>query len=236
MLRIRALLPSLLLACGATSDAAPQAQPTPAAPTAPAAPATPTSPNPHGTPPLPDIPEHDTAAMAVEDMTPRTITREGTMSAKLNGRAQDFLFLPPGSNAAIANGERGVARIMIGGAPTDSGRPMLRIVLEGARLDRLKLPATFSVPTEVHTKRTELGPPPLRMEYELAERKIWIAQPGATVVLESFDGTRLAGRFHGTLAARSAVMGPPITIEDGRFDIAVRLSGIEAKPSATPIR
>ncbi|MFO0631227.1 MAG: hypothetical protein U0168_00090 [Nannocystaceae bacterium] len=174
--------------------------------------------------------------MAIEDTSARTISREGTMSAKLNGRAQDFLFLPPGSNAAIANEERGVARILVGGAPTDSGRPMLRIVLEGARLDRLKLPATFSVPTEVATKRTTLEPPPLRMEYELAERKVWIAQPGTTVVLESFDGTRLAGRFHGTLNARSAVMGPPITIEDGRFDIAVRLSGISPTPSATPIR
>lgn len=212
------LLASLVFACGGGSGAPTAgAAPTPAPATADAA--TKAAPAPAKADEPPTIPAHDPERMKELDASAQTISQPGSMSAKLGNSVTTFRLLPPGSNAAILNEGRGIARVMIGGSPKDGGRPFLRIVLEPLRLDNLQFPATFEL-TDPPTK----GAPEVRVEYAFADDKVWLAQPGTKVTLEGFDGKRLRGRFEGRLAARSSVMGPPIDITDGRFDIELRLN------------
>jgi hypothetical protein len=44
---------------------------------------------------------------------------------------------------------------------------------------------------------------------------------GAEVTFDSFDGIRLTGRFHGTLASQYTPANPPVTIENGTFSVNV---------------
>jgi hypothetical protein len=96
--------------------------------------------DPHGKAPDP----HDPAAMGGGDVDAVVIETKGVIEATLNGTPTRFEFLPTGSNVAIVDEAHGVARVVVGGAPTDKGMPMLRLTLDGVRVDRLTLPASFT--------------------------------------------------------------------------------------------
>jgi len=191
-----------------------------------------------------DIPEHAAAQMS-ETEKPMLVTTTGSMRATLNGHQETFATLPVGGNAAIWAPDTRVARVILGGSEDDSGFPALRLVLEGVRLDTLKLPATFSLGrepgTKTHVRSTDpevpIAEPRPRLMYEIEARKIWETDPEGPVVgsitLQSFDGKRLTGSFHAEVKPRSVAFGPPLKIEDGQFEIDLRLNGVApGKPAA----
>jgi len=191
-----------------------------------------------------EIPEHSAAAMS-ETPKPQLVTTKGSLRATLNGHATHFDSLPVGGNAAIWAPTTRVARVVVGGSEGDSGFPALRLVLEGVRLDTLTLPATFSLGKAPGTKTFVRSPDPEvpvaeprpRLMYEIEARKIWETDPEGpvvgTITLESFDGKRLTGSFSANVKPRSVAFGPPITIEDGHFEIDLRLNGVApGKPAA----
>ncbi|HWB73492.1 MAG TPA: hypothetical protein VG755_01025, partial [Nannocystaceae bacterium] len=144
-----------------------------------------------------------------------------------------FTFLPYGSNVASWSEKTGVARLALSGAPSDRGVPMLRVVIENVRIDRLQLPATFAIGSgDAGEPRPDT--PRARMEYQLEERKTWHAGPEGEAVgaitIESYAGKRVRGTFNAKLTPRSTAFGPPIDLTDGRFDIELRLQGIEPGP------
>jgi hypothetical protein len=191
-----------------------------------------------------NIPGHSAAEMT-ESLNPKLVTTKGSLRATLNGHAKEFATLPIGGNAAIWAPSTRVARVLVGGSETESGFPALRLVLEGVRLDTLALPATFSLGkppgTKAHVRSTDpqvpIAEPRPRLVYEIEARKIWETDPEGpvvgTITLESFDGKRLTGSFSANVKPRSVAFGPPITIENGRFEIDLRLNGVApGKPAA----
>lgn len=184
-----------------------------------------------------EIPQHDAKLMGTEgEEQVRTVAAQGSMSAVLNGTSTSFTFLPYGSNVASWSEKTGVARLALSGAPSDRGVPMLRIVIENIRIDRLQLPATFAFGSgEAEGAEARPDTPRARMEYQLEERKSWLAGPAGEAVgaitIESYAGKRVRGTFKGKLTPRSSVFGPPIDLTDGRFDIELRLQGIEPGPT-----
>ena len=101
------------------------------------------------------------------------------------------------------------------------------------RLDRLQLPASFAIGGGGGGKTDA---PRARVEYIREERKSWLADaegPAAgTVTLEGYTGKRVRGSFAVKLTPRSSAFGPPIEVTAGRFDIALRLQGVEPGPAA----
>ncbi|MBC8074245.1 MAG: hypothetical protein IAG13_38350, partial [Deltaproteobacteria bacterium] len=183
-------------------------------------------------PASPEVPQHDPKMLGMGgDEAVRTVAAEGSMSAAVDGVATTFTFLPFGSNVAAWSEHSGVARVVIAGAPTDRGFPMLRIVLENVRLDRLQLPASFAI-----GGGGKADAPRARIEYMREERKSWLAEaegPAAgTVTLEGYTGKHVRGTFSATLTPRSSAFGPPIDVTNGRFDVALRLQGVEPGPAA----
>lgn len=175
-------------------------------------------------------PHHTQAAMAESEDQFAAVETNGTMEASLNGEVIKFEFLPTGSNVAIAKPAKDdptkrIARVSIGGAPTTRGLPRLELSLEGVELDKLTLPATFTVTAD------DAAPVRARIEYEITEQKVWRSEPGATVTIESYVGKRVKGTFAGKLVARSAAFGPPIDVANGRFDVELRLNGAAPGPS-----
>jgi hypothetical protein len=211
-----------LCACGSSS-----------APPAP----TPTAEQPKIERPTAEIPDHDAKMLApLGDEPMHTVAAQGSMSAVLNGTATSFTFLPYGSNVASWSEKTGVARLAISGAPSDRGVPMLRIVIENVRVDRLQLPVTFTVGSgQPAGAEPRPDTPRPRMEYQLEERKSWLAGPDGdavgAVTIESYTGKRVKGSFKAKLTPRSSAFGPPIELSDGRFDIELRLQGIEPGPT-----
>jgi hypothetical protein len=191
-----------------------------------------------------EIPEHSAASMS-ETAKPMLVTTKGSLRATLNGHPKHFDTLPVGGNAAIWAPSTRVARVLVGGSEDDSGFPTLRLVLEGVRLDTLELPTTFSLGRAPGTKthvRPEDAEKPIaearpRLVYEIAARKIWESDPEGPVVgsitLESFDGKRLTGSFAANVKPRSVAFGPPLTIEDGHFEVDLRLNGVAPGKPAT---
>jgi hypothetical protein len=224
MLRGCPLVISLgLFACGSSN-----------APPAP----TPTAEQPKIEQPAAEIPHHDAKMLAPLGEEPvRTVAAQGSMSATLNGTATSFTFLPYGSNVASWSEKTGVARLAISGAPSDRGVPMLRIVIENVRVDRLQLPVTFAIGSgqPAGTAEPRQDTPRARMEYQLEERKSWLGGPHGEAVgaitIESYTGKRVKGSFNAKLTPRSSAFGPPIEITEGRFDIELRLQGIEPGPT-----
>lgn len=187
--------------------------------------------------PAVEIPQHDAKMMGADGEEPvRTVAAQGSMSAVLNGTSTSFTFLPYGSNVASWSEKTGVARLALSGAPSDRGVPMLRVVIENVRVDRLQLPATFAIGSgqAAGTEPRQDKPRP-RMEYQLEERKSWLAGPDGdavgAVTIESYAGKRVRGTFEAKLTPRSSAFGPPIDLTDGRFDIELRLQGIEPGPT-----
>ncbi len=167
-----------------------------------------------------NAPHHDAAAMASAEEELLSVETKGSIEAALNGTVTKFEFLPTGSNVAIFKPDTGVARVAIGGAPTATGMPLLKLSLDGVQLDKLVLPATLEVVA---------GTPPAgasaRVEYMLTEQKLWQAQPGGRVTIESYTGKRVQGTFAAKLDPRSTAFGPPIEVTNGRFDVELRLNG-----------
>jgi len=191
-----------------------------------------------------DVPEHSAAAMAEADK-PQLVTTRGSLSATLNGHALQFETLTTGANAAVWAPATRVARVMVGGSDGDEAFPALRVLLEGVRLDKLELPATFTIGPKGDAKaeaskdpERPLSPPRPRIVYEIEARKIWEAGPdrggSGTITIEAFEGKRIRGTFAGKLEPHSSAFGPPIEITDGRFEVDLRLNGVEPRTPAGP--
>lgn len=207
--------------CGGEPPPAAAGTPTPAAKAAPAAGA-----DPHG---KAVIPHHDPAAMGGAENEIAFVEATGFIEATMSGVPMRFEFLPTGSNVAIVDLEHDVARVNLGGAPTDKGIPLLRVSLDGVRIDRLTLPASF----------TTVGPdappgaktPKVRLEYRITDDKIWRSVAGGTVTIDSYSGKRVRGTFQGKLEPKSTAFGPPIEVTAGTFDVELRLKGAAPGPA-----
>lgn len=176
------------------------------------------------------VPNHGPEVMAGTPDRRRTKTAEGAIEAVIDGQHQDLRFLPYGKNAAIHAESTGVSRVTLAGARSDAGYPALHLVVENVRLDELELPATFTIGGEKKKKRKS-GPVPRILFYE-TERVVFEAgadQAKSTgeMTLEAFEGDTIRGAFEGTLHPRVEHFGEPKTIERGRFEVSLRLSGIE---------
>jgi len=167
--------------------------------------------------------KHDPAAMGAGPEAMAAIETEGTMEASFNGTVTRLDFLPTGSNVAIVKADKKVARVKIGGAPTDGGLPLLELSLDGVRLDELTLPAKL----EIASGDTD---PLVRVIYSVTGRKIWESIPGGTVTIESYSGARVKGSFAAKLQPRSAAFGPSIELTGGKFDVVLRLNGAKPGP------
>jgi hypothetical protein len=72
-----------------------------------------------------------------------------------------------------------------------------------------------------------------KIHYLQDDRVTWETAAEATrahknrIVIESIHGNRITGTFEGVVVPPAEHFGPPKTIERGRFEVAVRLSGIE---------
>lgn len=174
---------------------------------------------------VPD-PHHDPAAMGDGGEATTVIETKGGIEATLNGTPTRFEFLPTGSNVAIVDEAHGIARVAVGGAPTDKGLPMLRLSLDGVRLDRLTLPASFTTVGPDETKA-----PKVRLEYRMNDDKLWRSVAGGTVTIDGWAGKRVRGTFRGKLEPKSAAFGPPIEITAGTFDVELRLNGAAPGPA-----
>ena len=187
--------------------------------------------------PTAEIPEHDAKMLAGgNDEAVNTVATQGSMSAALNGVATTFTFLPYGGNSASWSQKTGVARFALAGAPSDRGMPMLRLVIENVRIDQLKLPATFAIGSgQAPGTEPRTDTPRPRIEYVLEERKSWFGGPDGDaigeVTIESYAGKRVKGSFAAKLTPRSSAFGPPIELTEGRFDIELRLQGIQPGPT-----
>jgi hypothetical protein len=168
-------------------------------------------------------PKHDPSAMAGGPDAMLAVETEGTMQATMNGVATKLDFLPTGSNVAIVKEDKKIARVKLGGAPTEGGLPLLEISLDGVRLDELTLPAKLEIAASDDD-------PHVRIIYSVTEQKVWESQPGGNVTIESYAGARVKGTFAAKLNPRSAAFGPSIDVQGGTFDVVLRLNG--AKPGA----
>jgi hypothetical protein len=221
---MRALVISLaLVACGSSSA---PATPTPAAD------------EPKLERPTAEVPQHDSKMLASgDDEAVNTVAAQGSMSASLNGVATTFTFLPYGGNVASWSQKTGVARLALAGAPSDRGMPLLRLVIENVRIDQMQLPATFTIGSGQAAGSAEprTDTPRPRVEYVLEERKTWHGGPDGdaigSVTIESYSGKRVKGSFKAKLTPRSSAFGPPIELGEGRFDIELRLQGIQPGPT-----
>ncbi len=188
--------------------------------------------------PTAEMPQHDAKMLATgDDEAVHTVGAQGSMSATLGGASTSFTFLPFGSNVASWSEKTGVARLALAGAPSDRGLPLLRLVIENVRIDRLQLPATFPIGGGASDEgEARQDTPRARIEYQTEPRKTWHGGPEGeavgSVTIESYAGKRVQGKFTAKVTPKSTAFGPPIEITDGRFDIQLRLQGIE--PGAEP--
>lgn len=181
------------------------------------------------------VPNHGPEVMAGTQEKRRTVSAEGIIEAMIDGQHAEHTFLPFGMNAAIASEETGVARLTLVGSPTDAGYPALHLQFEGLRLDEVELPKTFEV---VHDKAKKRPSKPAKKDvvpkilYYESERIVFETDPtredgGFEITVESFEGKTVRGTFKGTLYPRVEHFGEPKTIDRGRFEVSLRLSGIE---------
>lgn len=154
----------------------------------------------------------------------------GSMTAKIDGKAVTFPFLPYGTNALIDVPERGIARVWLSGALEASGFPTLRISLEHVRLETLALPIDLSAAASAKP------PAEIEIRYSTDDRRSWHSRSDAPegerphVRIESFDGTTVRGTFAATLQPKSKAFGGPMRIEDGRFALSLRRSDGVSQP------
>jgi hypothetical protein len=185
------------------------------------------------------VPNHGPEVMAGTHETRRTKTTEGMIEAMLDDQHVEHGFLPYGMNAAVTSEETGVSRVTLVGSPTDAGYPALHIELEGLRLDQLELPKTFTAARGDAKKGKSKKQPSVRPKilYYETEQIVFSADPEReedpfSVTIESYEGQTVRGTFEAVLHPRSAHFGKPKTVERGRFEVLLRLSGVEPKEPA----
>lgn len=183
------------------------------------------------------VPSHAAAMRSGEQQQRRTETATGSIEAMIGGEHHEFRFLPYGKNAAIYAEDTGVARIVLAGSEGRDGYPALHLVLENVRLDRIeKLPATFGY-TDQDGDRDVMA----KIRYLEDDRITWASAAEATragknqVTIESIEGSTIRGTFEGVVVPPAKRFGEPKPIERGRFEVTVRLSGIEPAPVAEAI-
>jgi hypothetical protein len=169
------------------------------------------------------VPEH-TPEMLSDPGKPRKVASPGSLDVEIGGATQHFSFMPKGVNAAVWAEDTKVAWVRVTGQASPENGPWVRIQLSDLRLDEIDLPATF--------KTSDNGKVKLSVRYELDPVKWWEAKSGtpsdnvAEVTLEAFEGRRLRGTFKGTLDPKAPDFGKPLPLENGAFDVELRLNGV----------
>ncbi len=177
------------------------------------------------------VPEH-TPEMLSDPGKPRRVAAPGSVDVKVSGKQQHFTFMPKGVNAAVFAEEKDVKWVRVTGQANSESGPTVRIHLDGLRLDRTELPATFKTSDEGKGKVA------LTVRYEIDPVKWWEAKSGkpsentAEVTLEAFEGTRLKGTFKGTLDPNNPALGKPVELAEGSFDVELRLNGVNEGKAA----
>ena len=183
------------------------------------------------------VPNHGPEVMAGTHEMRRTKTAEGTMDAMIDEQHVELGFLPYGMNAAIASEATGVSRLTLVGSPTDAGYPALHLEFEGVRLDELELPKAFAPERDAGKTKKKPEPLPKVLWFE-TEQIVFAADPTREedpfeITIESYEGNVVQGSFTAVVHPRAAHFGKPKRIERGRFEVALRLSGVElGKPAA----
>jgi hypothetical protein len=177
------------------------------------------------------VPNHSPADMSGDADKRRTETAKGTLEAVIDGQHHEFRHLPYGKNAAIHDDETGVSRIVLAGSDGSDGYPAVHIVLENVRFDALgELPATFTPRGDASTQK-----PRAKIRFLRDARFEWQTDPKASedanVTIESVEANVVRGTFEGKVVPVGERLGEPKTIERGRFEVTLRLSGVE--PPAT---
>jgi hypothetical protein len=182
------------------------------------------------------VPNHGPEVMAGTHEVRRTKSAEGIIEAMLDGDHVEHTFLPYGMNSAISSEKTGVSRLSLVGSPTDAGYPALHLVFEGLKLDEVELPKTFTNREDETTERKPKPKPkpkpafPKILYYE-AEQVVFEANPDREesfeVTIEAFEGNTVRGTFEATVVPRAKHFGEPKRLESGRFEVTLRLSGIE---------
>ncbi len=173
-------------------------------------------------------PEH-TPEMLSDPGTPRRVAVPGSLDATVGGTQRHFTFMPKGVNAAVFAKEKDVKWVRVTGQANAESGPTIRIQLDGLRLDRAELPATF--------KTADKGKVELTLRYEIDPVTWWEAKTGkegessAEVTLDAYEGARLRGTFKGTLEPNNPTR-EPIEVADGSFDVELRLNGVEEGKAA----
>ncbi len=158
----------------------------------------------------------------------------GSMTAKIHGEVMHFDTLPYGMNAAVVIPDKDIARVTLSGNAGEAPFPSLRLTLTPVDLGTIELPATL--PAEPRRKNADQ----IAIRFMPAGGKVWETRPMDTVagknevVLESFEGKTLRGTFRGVLHPKDGVSGDPISVEDGKFEIELRLRGVEAATASRP--
>jgi hypothetical protein len=160
----------------------------------------------------------------------------GKMSAKFPDKVRHFEYFAPGENAATYAAATDVGRLLLAGAETEDGFPLLEIRISNVRLDTLELPVTF--PLDARTKKTfpRVGgeDPELSIRYYIDRARFWRLDPRDTlagknrVTLDSFAAGKLRGTLQARLVPNRDGMGEVLEITDGAFEIEPRLRGIRA--------
>jgi hypothetical protein len=188
------------------------------------------------------VPNHGPEVMAGTHEMRRTNSAEGVIEMMLDGAHVEQTFLPYGMNAAVASEKTGVSRLTLAGSPTDAGYPALHLKFEGLRLDQIELPKTFTRTPAGAKKRKRKAAPETKLPkilYYETEKIVFEADPehedeAFEITIDAFEGNVVSGTFEATLHPRVAHFGEPKRIERGRFEVALRLSGVEPGPSRPP--
>lgn len=176
------------------------------------------------------VPNHSPQVMN-DPGKPRRPSVEGKMDATVTGRMQHFTFFARGQNAAVFFADTGVAWLRVTGALSDEGTPSLSFKLETFNLGRARLPATYVV------RKTKQSEPVLEAEYTTGPLHRWHSsldtdQP-LTLTIDSFEDHTLRGTFSGVLLPENEG-DKPVVLEDGTFEVTLRLTNVPAGPKPEP--
>lgn len=170
---------------------------------------------------VPNTPQVDPHATpeAMKSQTPVRRSQTGSFDLKIGDKVQHLAHLPIGENTAEHfEGKKG--RIVVTGA-SSAGYPSFRVQMVGWRLDQLEFPVTLTG----NDKQL------VSFRYRLSDKAELRTDSEATkrgenkVVLESYDGNVVSGRFEGMVQPKDKGKGEPVAVS-GTFKTSLRLRGV----------